>query len=184
METRRQRIRGLRMVKALFPGTFDPIHYGHIDIALRASRLFDEVVMAVYDKPLKSLMFSPEERMELVQQAFQGNPKLKVMGYSGLTVEFARKIDAQVIVRGLRVFSDFEFEFRMGLANQRLAKDIETVAFITAEEHTFLSSSTVKEIASLGGDVSSMVPEHLNEALKSKVMSLGDGHTLPNALRD
>src|ERR1051325_384985 len=112
METRRQRTRGLSMVKALFPGTFDPIHYGHIDIALRASRLFDEVVMAVYDKPLKSLMFSPEERMELVQQAFQGNPKLKVMGYSGLTVEFARKIDAQVIVRGLRVFSDFEFEFR------------------------------------------------------------------------
>ena len=184
METRRQRTSGLRMVRALFPGTFDPIHHGHIDIASRASRLFDEVIMAVYDKPLKSLMFSPEERMELVQEAFQDNPKIKVTGYSGLTVEFARKINAQVIVRGLRVFSDFEFEFRMGLANQRLASDIETVAFITAEEHTFLSSSTVKEIASLGGDVSSMVPVHVNAALKKKVVSLGDGHTVPNALRD
>lgn len=172
------------MVRALFPGTFDPIHFGHIDIASRASRLFDEVVMAVYDKPLKSLMFSPEERMELVRQAFNDNSKIKVTGYSGLTVEFARQIDAQVIVRGLRVFSDFEFEFRMGLANQRLASDIETVAFITAEEHTFLSSSTVKEIASLGGDVSSMVPAHVDSALKKKVLSLGDGHAVPNALRD
>ncbi|HUF00140.1 MAG TPA: pantetheine-phosphate adenylyltransferase, partial [Anaerolineales bacterium] len=115
---------------------------------------------------------------------FNGNAKVKVTGYSGLTVEFARKIDAQVIVRGLRVFSDFEFEFRMGLANQRLASDIETVAFITAEEHTFLSSSTVKEIASLGGDVSSMVPAPVDTALKNKVMSLGDGQSLPNALRD
>jgi pantetheine-phosphate adenylyltransferase len=172
------------MVRALFPGTFDPIHYGHIDIAERATRLFDEVVMAVYDKPLKSLMFSPEERMGLVTDAFKENPKIKVTGYSGLTVEFARQIDALVIVRGLRVFSDFEFEFRMGLANQRLASDIETVAFITAEQHTFLSSSTVKEIASLFGDVSSMVPAHVEKALKLKVSDLGDGNSPPNALRD
>ncbi|HNE04866.1 MAG TPA: pantetheine-phosphate adenylyltransferase, partial [Anaerolineales bacterium] len=109
------------MVRALFPGTFDPIHYGHMDIANRASKLFDEVVMAVYDKPLKNLLFSPEERMSLVNEAFKDNPKIKVTGYSGLTIEFAKKIDAQVIVRGLRVFSDFEFEFRMALANQRLA---------------------------------------------------------------
>ncbi len=172
------------MVRALFPGTFDPIHYGHMDIARRASRLFDEVVMAVYDKPLKSLMFSPEERMALVKEAFKDNPKVRVTGYSGLTVEFARQIEAHVIVRGLRVFSDFEFEFRMGLANQRLASDIETVAFITAEEHTFLSSSTVKEIASLHGNVSSMVPPHVEKALKEKVNDLGDGHSPPNALRD
>jgi pantetheine-phosphate adenylyltransferase len=172
------------MVRALFPGTFDPIHYGHIDIATRASRIFDEVVMAVYDKPLKSLMFSPEERMALVNEALKENPKIKVTGYSGLTVDFARQIDAHVIVRGLRVFSDFEFEFRMGLANQRLASDIETVAFITAEEHTFLSSSTVKEIASLLGNVSSMVPPHVERALKDKVNKLGDGHSPPNALRD
>jgi pantetheine-phosphate adenylyltransferase len=173
------------MVRALFPGTFDPIHYGHIDIAERATRLFDEVVMAVYDKPLKSLLFSPEERMELVREAFNGNPKIKVMGYSGLTVEFARKIEAQVIVRGLRVFSDFEFEFRMALANHRLASDIEIVALITAEEHTFLSSTTVREIAMLNGDVSSMVPAHVENAFKQKVASLDDSpQSFPNSLRD
>jgi pantetheine-phosphate adenylyltransferase len=172
------------MVRALFPGTFDPIHYGHIDIAMRAARLFDEVVMAVYDRPLKTLLFEPAERIELVRQAFQDNPKIKVTGYSGLTIDYARKIQAQVLVRGLRVFSDFEFEFRMALANQRLAPDIETVALITAEEHTFLSSSTVREIAALGGDVSSMVPPFVNQALRAKVTTLGDQHSPPNALRD
>lgn len=168
----------------MFPGTFDPIHYGHIDIALRAARLFDEVIMAVYDRPLKSLMFEPGERMALVTQAFQDQPKIKIVGYSGLTIDFARKMNAQVLVRGLRVFSDFEFEFRMALANQRLATDIETVALITAEEHTFLSSSTVREIAALGGDVSSMVPPFVNKALRAKVTTLGDQHSPPNALRD
>lgn len=172
------------MVRALFPGTFDPVHYGHIDIATRATRLFDEVVMAVYDKPLKSLMFSPEERMKLVSETLKDNPKIKVTGYSGLTVEFARKIQAQVIVRGLRVFSDFEFEFRMALANHRLAEDIEIVALITAEEHTFLSSSTVKEIALLNGDVSSMVPPIVEKAFKEKVSEQDDQPSYPNSLRD
>ena len=172
------------MVRAMFPGTFDPIHYGHIDIAQRAARLFDEVIMAVYDRPLKSLMFEPEQRMALVRQAVQDNPKIKVLGYSGLTIDFARKMGVQVLVRGLRVFSDFEFEFRMALANQRLAADIETVALITAEEHTFLSSSTVREIATLGGDVSSMVPPFVDLALRAKVTTLGDQHSPPNALRD
>ncbi len=172
------------MVRALFPGTFDPIHYGHIDIAQRAARLFDEVIMAVYDRPLKTLMFDPDERMALVRRAFQDNPKIKVTGYSGLTIDYARKVNAQVLVRGLRVFSDFEFEFRMALANQRLATDIETVALITAEEHTFLSSSTVREIAALGGDVSSMVPPFVDQALRAKVTTLGDQHSPPNALRD
>ncbi|HKI53436.1 MAG TPA: pantetheine-phosphate adenylyltransferase [Anaerolineales bacterium] len=172
------------MVRALFPGTFDPIHYGHIDIATRATRVFDEVVMAVYDKPLKSLMFSPEERMDLVSEAFSDNKKIKVTGYSGLTVEFARQIDAQVIVRGLRVFSDFEFEFRMALANHRLAEDIEIVALITAEEHTFLSSTTVKEIAMLNGDVSSMVPPHVEKAFKEKATGMDAEQSFPNSLRD
>jgi pantetheine-phosphate adenylyltransferase len=172
------------MVRALFPGTFDPIHYGHMDIASRATRIFDEVVVAVYDKPLKSLMFAPDERMSLVREALKYNPKIKVTGYSGLTINFAREIEAQVIVRGLRVFSDFEFEFRMALANQRLIKDaVETVALITAEQHTFLSSSTVREIALLDGDVSSMVPPHVEKALKAKVAGMGE-QSPPNALRD
>ena len=105
-------------------------------------------------------------------------------GYSGLTIAFARKIEAQVIVRGLRVFSDFEFEFRMALANQRLATDIETVALITAEQHTFLSSSTVREIAMLNGDVSSMVPPYVEKALKQKLAEMAEHQSPPNALRD
>ena len=171
------------MVRALFPGTFDPIHYGHIDIAERATRLFDELVVAVYDKPIKTLFFSPEERISLVRQAVESNPKIRVTGYSGLTVEYARKIDALVIVRGLRVFSDFEFEFRMALANHRLSPDIEYMALITAEEHTFLSSTTVREIASLGGDVSSMVPPYVEEALKKTLID-SENKDVPNALRD
>ena len=156
------------MVRAIFPGTFDPIHYGHIDIAIRASRLFDELVIAVYDLPLKSLVFTPKERLSLVAETFNNSPKISVAGYSGMTVDFCRQVNAQVIVRGLRVFSDFEFEFRMALANHRLAPDIESVSFITDEDHTFLSSTTVREIASLGGDVSSMVPPLVETALRNK----------------
>ena len=174
------------MVRAVFPGTFDPIHYGHIDIALRATRLFDEVVIAVYDRPLKSLLFPPEQRIHLVQQSFQGEDNIKIMGYSGLTVEFCHAINAQVIVRGLRVFSDFEYEFRMALANHRLAPKIEVVALITAEEHTFLSSTTVREIASLNGDVRSMVPPHVAKVLADRFRELGDSQQVvpTSSLRD
>jgi pantetheine-phosphate adenylyltransferase len=174
------------MVKAIFPGTFDPIHYGHIDIALRASKLFDELLIAVYDRPLKNLLFSPSTRINLVDQCFKSENNIHVVGYNNLTVEFCREQGAKVIVRGLRVFSDFEYEFRMALANKRLAKDIEVIALITSEEHTFLSSTTVKEIAALAGDISTMVPPHVKNKLIEKMLLIGetermDQHT---SLRD
>jgi len=174
------------MIRAIFPATFDPIHNGHIDIVLRATNLFDEVIVAVYERPLKSLLFTPDERMELVKTTFKEMPKIKVMGYSGLTVEFCKEIDAQVIVRGLRVFSDFEYEFRLALANHKLSPEIETIALITSMEHTFLSSTTVREIASLQGDVSGMVPDHVSKALAKKFEELSDegDNFATNALRD
>ena len=174
------------MIRAIYPGTFDPIHFGHIDIAERASRLFDELIVAVFDKPLKNLLFSPQNRLDFARHSFVNHPKIKVMGYSGLTVEFCRSINAQVIVRGLRVFSDFEFEFRNALANHHLAPDVEIIAFITNQEHTFLSSSTVREIAALGGDVNGMVPAHVAVALKNRFRELGEGQQVvpQTSLRD
>ena len=173
------------MIRAVFPGTFDPIHYGHVDIARRAALLFDEVVVAVFDKPQKNLVFSPEERIDLVKRSFVDDPKIRVVGYRTLTVNFCHEIGAKVIVRGLRVFSDFEFEFRMALANNRLAPDIELVALITNDEHTFLSSSTVREISALGGDVSTMVPPHVFTALRKRFQDLGENQQVTvTSLRD
>lgn len=162
------------MVRAIFPGTFDPIHYGHMDIANRATKIFDELIVAVYDRPLKNLLFTPEERIALTKESFKQNKQIKVYGYNNLTVDFCKDMDARVIVRGLRVFSDFEHEFRMALANHRLEKDIDVVALITSEEHTFLSSTTVKEIAALQGDISTMVPTHVQEALFKRMGEIGD----------
>jgi pantetheine-phosphate adenylyltransferase len=166
------------MVKALFPGTFDPIHYGHIDIAERASLLFKEVVIAVYDKPLKNLLFPPEQRLWMTKEALKHVENISVVGYSGLTVDFAKKINAKVLVRGLRVFSDFEHEFRMALANHHLAPEIEMVSLITSEQHTFLSSTTVREVASLGGDISRMVPTIVMEALHTRFFELGENQSV------
>jgi pantetheine-phosphate adenylyltransferase len=152
--------------RAVFPGSFNPIHYGHIDIARRASRVFDEVIIGVYENPPgKPLIFSVEERIEMARQAVASIPNVKVASYRGLTVDYLMSIDAYVLIRGLRVFSDFEFEFRMALANQRLAPSIEMVNFITSEQYIHISSTTVREIASLQGDVSSMVPSHIAKAL-------------------
>jgi pantetheine-phosphate adenylyltransferase len=158
--------------RALYPGSFNPVHYGHLDIARRALRVFDEVVVAIYVHPGKPDLFSVEERIALIREALQDEPRLRVASYNKLTVDYAKEVGAFAIVRGLRVFSDFELEFRMALANRRLAPDIEIVNFIAAEEHLHISSSTIREIASLGGDVSTMTPPHVIEALNRRFAEL------------
>ena len=160
--------------KAIFPASFDPIHLGHCDIAKRATRLFDEVIIGVYDRPLKNLLFSPEQRLLLVEEALKDIPGIRVTSYSGLTVDFAREVGAIAIVRGLRVFSDFELEFRMALANRRLNPNVEMVNLMASEEHMHLASSTIREIASLGGDISTMVPPTVYTALKNHFDGLGE----------
>ena len=173
--------------RAMYPGTFDPVHYGHIDLMERACEIFDEVIVAVFDhgRPSKSILFSGEERVSMINGALSSRANLKVVPYSGLTVDFARQVDAKVIIRGLRVFSDFEFEFRMALANQRLAPEIEVVNLITREEHTFLSSTIIREIASFNGDVSSMVPPQVGAALRKRFSDGGgDDYATPVSLRD
>ncbi len=168
------------MRRAIFPASFDPVHYGHIDIARRAAAIFDELYVAVYDRPAKRLLFSVDERLALVREALGHIANITVAPYSGLTVDYARQVGATVIVRGLRVFSDFELEFRMALANRRLAPDIEVVSFIASEEYLHISSSTVREIASLGGDVSTIVPPHVNRVLKERFHELNKDGSGPN----
>ncbi|MBI1258070.1 MAG: pantetheine-phosphate adenylyltransferase [Chloroflexi bacterium] len=166
-------------VRALYPGSFDPIHNGHIDIAQRAARIFDEVIVGVYDMPKKKLLFDADERFKQVTEAFRNSPKITVVKFSGITVDYAREQGAMVLVRGLRVFSDFELEFRMGLANKKLAPEIETVSIMTDIQHISISSSTIREIAELGGDVSSMVPPFIAEALAKRFAELRDNHNSP-----
>ncbi len=153
---------------ALYPGTFDPLHYGHVDIALRAAVLFDRLVVAVYDRPNKALLFSSEERLALAKDTFDSVPNIEVREYSGLTVDFAQAVGAQVVVRGLRVISDFELEYQMALTNNQLAPDLETICLMTRVENAFISSSIIKEIFMLGADVSDMAPPAVREALKRK----------------
>jgi pantetheine-phosphate adenylyltransferase len=156
------------MPRAIYPGTFDPVHSGHIDIATRAAGLFEHLTVAIYARPLKSLLFSTEERKTMIQKALGHIPNLSVSTYNQLTVDFARQMKAQVVVRGLRVISDFELEFQMALTNKKLAPDIEFVCLMTGQEYAFLSASTVKEIAMLGGCVDGMVPPHVAKALQSR----------------
>lgn len=166
-------------VRALYPGSFDPIHNGHIDVALRAAGIFDHLIVAVYDMPKKKLLFDADERLALVQQAFLNSTNIEVAKFSGITVDYARERGATVLIRGLRVFSDFELEFRTALANKMLAPEIETVSIITDIQHISISSSTIREIAELGGDVSSMVPPFVAEALAKRFAELRANQNSP-----
>lgn len=156
----------------VFPASMNPIHNGHIDIATRAAKVFDEVIVAIYDRPDKPLLFDVDERVQLATICFQDYSNIKVAKFSGLAVNYVRSVGGMAIIRGLRVFSDFEFEFRMGLANKKLAPEIETVAIMTDEGYLHISSTTIREVAELGGDVSTMAPPHVVEALRLRYQTL------------
>ena len=156
------------MTIALYPGSFDPVTNGHVDIAMRAAALFDEVVIGVFDSPPKNLLFTTEERVELVKKAVAHLPNVRVEAYSILTIQFAKKLGARVLIRGLRMGSDFEREFDMSLMNKKLAPDIETICLMTSLEYQFISSSLLKEAAEGGGCVDEMIPGHVAIALRER----------------
>lgn len=156
-------------VSAMYPGTFDPITLGHEDLVRRASRLFDRVVVAIAANPGKEPMFSLDERVALAKSVLGGFDGVEVTGYAGLTVDFAREHDLQVIVRGLRAISDFEYEFQLANMNRHLTDEVETAFLTPTETYTYISSSLVREIASLGGDISEFVSPTVKRALLERV---------------
>jgi len=159
---------------AVYPGTFDPITNGHLDIVQRAAKLFDRVIIGVYKQSNKHLVFTTEERVALVRQAVGNLVNVEVKPFSGLTVDFARKEKAQVLIRGLRMNADFEKEFEMALMNRKLAPDLDLLCLMASQEYQFLSSSLLKEVARLKGNISSLVPKHVAEALKKKVIRVSE----------
>ena len=159
------------MTFAIYPGSFDPISLGHVDVALRAARLFDRVLVAVYaggEKP--GGLFSIADRLDLARHAFAaaGADNISVDSFSGLTVEYARTVGATTIVRGLRAVSDFEYEFKLAHMNDHLAPEIEVVCLMTSSRHSFISSSLIREVAALGGDVTGLVPDQVLQALRDR----------------
>ena len=160
------------MTKAIYPGSFDPMTNGHVGIAERAARLFEEVIVCVYDTPSKNLLFTTPERVELAENATSHLENVRVTTYTrGLTVNLARQLGAEAMVRGLRSGTDFATEFELALMNRKLDPEIESVFIMTAAEHQFVSSSLLKEAASLGGDVSDLVSPTTVEALKRELLS-------------
>jgi pantetheine-phosphate adenylyltransferase len=153
---------------AIYPGSFDPMTNGHLDIAIRSAKLFDKLVIGVYDIPDKRLMFTTAERVELTRKAVASLPNVEVEAFDGLTVSFAQKVGAQVIVRGLRMSADFEREFDMAMMNKKLDPELELICLMSSLEYQFLSSSLLKEAASLGGNIKDLVPENVAIALKDK----------------
>ena len=154
---------------AVYPGSFDPLTNGHLDVIERAARLFDEVIVAVAVNTAKTGLFSFEERVALIRASLKGMPNVRVDRFEGLLVDFVRRSGAQVVVRGLRAISDFEFEFQMALMNRKLDDSIETMFLMPKEEYTYLSSRIVKEIARLGGAVSTFVPPAVEAALRTRL---------------
>jgi pantetheine-phosphate adenylyltransferase len=156
------------MVIAVYPGTFDPLTYGHMDVIERAATLFEKLVVGIYENPSKQPLFALDQRVRLVKQATSGLANVQVKAFKGLTIDFVQQVGGRVMIRGLRANSDFEREFEMALMNKKLAPNIELLCFMTTSQYQFLSSSLIKEVAKLGGCLQGMVPDHVAVALKEK----------------
>jgi pantetheine-phosphate adenylyltransferase len=157
-----------KFVRAIFPGSFDPITNGHLDVINRGVKLFDELIVAVGRSPIKNPLFSPEERIEIIAELIADMPGVSVEGFDGLTVEYAARKKADVILRGLRSLTDVQYEFQLAMTNRAVA-GIETVFIMTSEQYGFTSSTLIREIASLGGDLSNLVPENVYKRLKERL---------------
>ncbi len=156
------------MVLGVYPGTFDPVTVGHVDVVRRASSLFENVIVAVYGGSSKNLLFDADERVDLFRRSVGELPNVEVTKFEGLVVRFAKEVGAKVIIRGLRSGSDFEYEFDMAFMNRRLEPDLDMVFFMTSQEYMFVSSSLLKEVARLEGEIDEFLPPHVAEALKIK----------------
>lgn len=156
---------------AVFPGSFDPFHLGHYDIVARATQIFPQVVVGILDNPQKQSVFSPLERVEMIQELYPGRNDVVVQSFTGLLVNFLKEVDANIIIRGMRAISDFEYEFQMALMNRRLYPNAETVFLTPKEEYSYLSSRLVREVVSLGGDVTGLVPESIRILLEDRIRS-------------
>jgi len=155
--------------RALYPGSFDPITNGHVDIIERGLNVFDEIVVAVLENPKKAPLFSTKERMIMIRALFEGRPNIRVESFRGLLVEFARSRKIRVVIRGLRAISDFEYELQMAFMNRNLCADVETFFMMPSVKYSFLSSSMVREIASFGGPIDDIVPELVARRLRDKI---------------
>lgn len=160
--------------KAIYAGTFDPITLGHLDVLFRAARIFPDIILAVADSSTKQPMFSLEERVALCKKSVAELPQVEVDSFSGLLVDYARAMDVHVLVRGLRAFSDFEFEFQMALTNRKLEPSVETIFLMPKADYSYVSSSTIREVASMGGNISDFVPAPVAEALRARVDARGN----------
>ena len=157
------------MTKAVYPGTFDPLTFGHLDVVERGSKVFDEVIVAIGINPIKEPLFSVEERKQMIADHIKHLKNVKVDSFEGMLVDYLRKKNIHIILRGIRTVSDFEYEFQMALTNRAVRKDIETIFIITSEQYSFLNSTLIKEAASLGGDVSAFVPADIEKSLKKRL---------------
>ena len=162
------------MLRAVYPGSFDPVTYGHLDIIRRSCHMVDELIVGVLFNKAKMPLFSVEERVRMLEETTKDLPNVKVVPFEGLLVEFARKMEARMVVRGLRAVTDFEYELQMAQTNHKLEPAVETVFLTTSLEHSYLSSTIVKEVAAFGGDISQFVPEAIEAKVREKIIKKGE----------